>query len=126
MRETWKCIVCAKEFNWASCRDVKPSTKSYGKKFSRKQPIVNLSLTKRMRKEGFSLTKMKNVLSQMGFNCRNYRDMIIQDKRMREVIKSCFNVIIHQNRKENRIKMRYYLCGEVWNTTQYSCWYSIY
>ena len=62
MRETWKCIVCAKEFNWASCRDVKPSTKFYGKKFSRKQPEVNLRLTKGMREEGISLTKMNNLV----------------------------------------------------------------
>ena len=31
MREYCKCIVCGKEFFWASCRDVKPSTKIYGK-----------------------------------------------------------------------------------------------
>ena len=80
---------------------MKPSTKIYGKKFSSKQPEVNLSLTKGMREEGISLTKMNNVLSGMGVNCSNYRKMIIQDKIMREVIKSFFDVIIHQNRKEH-------------------------
>ena len=36
MRETLNFIVCAKEFNWASCRDVKLSTKIYGEKISMK------------------------------------------------------------------------------------------
>ena len=71
MIETWKCIICEKEINWASCRDVRPSTKIYGKKFIRKQPEVNLSLTKGMREERISLTKMNNVLSGMVVNCSN-------------------------------------------------------
>ena len=53
-----------------------------------------------MREEGIFLTKMKNVLSGMGVNCTNYINMIIKYKRMREVIKSYFEVIIHQKRKE--------------------------
>ena len=68
---------------------------------SKKQPEVNLRLTKGIRGEGISLTKMKNVLSVMVINCSNYRNMIIQDKIMMEVIKSFFEVIIHQNRKEH-------------------------
>ena len=31
MKETWKCIVYEKEFNWDSFRDVKCLTKIYGK-----------------------------------------------------------------------------------------------
>ena len=72
MRETWKCIVCAKEFNWASCRDVKPSTKIDGKKFIRKQPEVNLGLNKGMREKGYSITNMNNVWSGMVVNCSKY------------------------------------------------------
>ena len=30
MRETWKYNLCAKEFNWASCRVVRPSKKIMG------------------------------------------------------------------------------------------------
>ena len=37
----------------------------------------------------------------MGVYCTKYRNMIIQDKRMRKVIKSFFEVIILQNRKEH-------------------------
>ena len=101
MRETWMCIVFEKELNWDSCRYVKTSTKIYGKIFSRKQTEVNLRLTKGMREEVISLTKINNVLSGMGVECRNYGNVIIQDKRMRGVIKSCFEVIIHQNRIEH-------------------------
>ena len=53
-----------KKFNWGSCRDVKPSTKIYGKKFSSKQPEDNLSLTKGMMEEGISLTNMNNVFQE--------------------------------------------------------------
>ena len=54
-----------------------------------------------MREELVSLTKISNILSGMGANCSNYRNMIIQDKRMREFIKNCIDVIIHQNKKEH-------------------------
>ena len=46
-------------------------TKIYGTKLSRKQPEVNLRLTKKMREEGIYLTKMNNFLSGMGVKCRN-------------------------------------------------------
>ena len=85
---------------------MKPSTKNYGEKISKKQPEFNLRLTKGMREEGIYLTKMNNVLSGMGINCSNYRKMIIQDNRMIEVIKSWFEVIIHQNRKEHVSEFR--------------------
>ena len=66
IRETLKWIVFSKEFNWDSCRDVKPSTKIYGKKFSRKQPEVNLRLTKEMREELISLKKDEQCLVRNG------------------------------------------------------------
>ena len=68
-------------------------------KISIKQPEVNLRLTKGMKEEGMSLTKMNNVLTGMGVNCINYRNTIIQEKRMMEFIKDCVEVIIQQNRK---------------------------
>ena len=70
-------------------------------KISIKQPEVNLRLTKGMREERMSLTKMNNVLTGMVVTSSNYRNMIIQDKRMMEVINNCFEVIIQQNRKEH-------------------------
>ena len=79
---------------------MEPSKKLW-EKIGRKQPEVNLRLTKGIREEVFSLTNIINVLSGMGVNFSNYRNMAIQDKRMRKVIKSCFEVIIHQNRKEH-------------------------
>ena len=101
VKEVWKCPGCHQELELTNCEIVKTEVVERERKFSRKQPDINLRIAGAFT-IGVNMTKTINLLSKtLGIKMSNKKNLLHQNKKIRVAVAKVTKHRLQENRREH-------------------------